>query len=459
MTDHNVRWLPFAGAVATTVVALAWPRIVRPEKATTGSENRRRAISVVMLGLAMSAVALTQAAFGSELGSFGLVILVGICLAGVIADRRAQLVIAAYGFLLVVGAAWSAGYRGSHLFTQTVAYGATITLIIAIFDCSVGQLRRPNFHQRPLETLNDALDGIGHASRSSADTVEEVIRRGMPLVTSVLPADRAAVFVRHETLGRFTLLAAWPTQDTSVDELATLPDLASALHSGKVIIDNDFCFIPVGYCSDGELGMVIERAAWDAAVDQRATEAANGLATAFLRRTSRANFISGLRAESRTDTLTGLPNARSMTERIEIEMSRALRTDTSLSLAILDLDHFSQFNDEHGPVAGDNVLRSLAACIISNVRAQDLVARSGGEEFCLILPETDIEGGHHVLEALRHGGRNNTANLGVTVSAGLTSWDGIEDVSSLLERANMALERAKRSGRDRVVSIEAYTEF
>ena len=141
-----------------------------------------------------------------------------------------------------------------------------------------------------------------------------------------------------------------------------------------------------------------------------------------------------------------------------MEMAHALRAQSPLTLAMIDLDHFKDFNDRYGHVVGDTVLRSVAAMMVSNTRDQDLVARYGGEEFCLVLPDTDLLGGHHLLDQLRSGGRDSTTELGVTLSAGLTSWDGIEDPISFIERADRALYRAKESGRDRVVSIAAYTE-
>ena len=224
------------------------------------------------------------------------------------------------------------------------------------------------------------------------------------------------------------------------------------------MLEPRFCVLPVGYASDGELVMVVERAESDGRTDAHAAEAAGLLAAAFLRVTSRANFVNGLHTESRTDPLTGLANRRSLMERIEMEMSHALRADSPLSLAMIDLDHFKEFNDRYGHVVGDTVLRSVAAMMISNTRDQDLVARYGGEEFCLVLPDTDLVGGHHLLDHLRNGGRDSTTELGVTLSAGLTSWDGIEDPLSFIERADRALYRAKTSGRDRVVSIAAYCE-
>jgi diguanylate cyclase len=175
--------------------------------------------------------------------------------------------------------------------------------------------------------------------------------------------------------------------------------------------------------------------------------------------TSRANFVSGLYAESRTDPLTGLANRRSLFERIEMEMAHALRHETPLSVAMIDLDHFKLYNDDNGHVAGDTLLRAIAAVMVSNIRGQDMVARYGGEEFCLVMPDTDLVGGHHLLETLRTGGRESTSEFPVTISAGLTSWDGVEDTMSFIERADQALYRAKETGRNRVVSIQAFTEF
>jgi diguanylate cyclase (GGDEF)-like protein len=254
-------------------------------------------------------------------------------------------------------------------------------------------------------------------------------------------------------------VAIWPEADPSVEELGELPLLADAVAADSVLLDPNHCILPVGYSIDGELVMVVERSTADSRVSARTTEAAELVASAFLRITSRANFVNGLHNESRTDPLTGLANRRSLFERIEIEMAHALRSETPLSVAMIDLDHFKAYNDRYGHVAGDTVLRSIAALIVSNIRGQDLLARYGGEEFCLIMPETDLVGAHHLLDKLRAGGRDATCDFGVTLSAGLTSWDGIEDPTSFIERADQALYRAKESGRDRVVSIQAFTEF
>jgi diguanylate cyclase (GGDEF)-like protein len=309
--------------------------------------------------------------------------------------------------------------------------------------------------------LNDALNEVGSGSggpQSNADLIQEIFRRGLPLVPDVMPADRITVYARHG-LGRLVSLASWPGGGPEVcADAAELPEIEAALRTDTVVLAAELCFVPIGYCSEGELVMVVRRTATDH-IDHRTTDAAEALAAAFLRATSRANFVCDLQTESRTDPLTGLANRRTLYERIQIEMEHALRSETPLSVAMIDLDHFKDYNDRYGHVAGDTLLRSIAALLVSNIRGQDLVVRYGGEEFCLVMPDTDILGGHHLLDKLRAGGREATSEFGITLSAGLTSWDGIEDTTSMIERADQALYRAKQSGRDRVVSIQSVTEF
>ena len=178
----------------------------------------------------------------------------------------------------------------------------------------------------------------------------------------------------------------------------------------------------------------------------------------FLRMNSRANFMSGLHTESRTDPLTGLANRRSLYERIEIEMAHALRSETPLSVAMIDLDHFKDYNDGYGHVAGDTLLAHRRPHGLEHPWAgpRRPVRRRG------VLP------GHARHRPGRRppppgtssaaGGREATSEFGVTLSAGLTSWDGFESTTSFIERADQALYRAKESGRNRVVSIQAFTE-
>lgn len=165
-----------------------------------------------------------------------------------------------------------------------------------------------------------------------------------------------------------------------------------------------------------------------------------------------------LRNQSIVDALTGLFNRRYLEEILEREIRRALRSDQTVGLMMLDLDHFKKFNDTYGHDAGDAVLRETAAFLKRSVRAEDIVCRFGGEEFVVILPLADakitqaraerIRSKVHELTVLHQGKSVGS----VTVSAGVAALPSHgESSKALLEAADAALYRAKREGRDRVV--------
>ncbi len=429
------RWGYILGAIACLVVSvvyLAFFVVLTKGKAGIAAQAN---VGFVMVCLALSALGFLELGSASSIGTYTPAVLVGVTFVCIIGDLHMRVAIDAYAIALV----------------------AIITWIVAR---TVGSLNSHVNFRGAIDALNDTFEDVGPSgAETSTDIIQRVFRRGLPLVTDVMPAHRVAVYVRNARLRRFTPLAAWPVEDEVSYDLVQLPELDQALRADTVVLTDHLCAIPVGYCVDGELVMAIDRAEADPRLMHRAGEAASLLGAAFLRVSSRANFVCGLQAESRTDPLTGLANRRSLYERIEIEMAHALRNDTPLSVAMIDLDHFKQYNDRYGHVAGDTLLRSIAAVMVSNTRGQDLVARYGGEEFVLVMPDTDLVGGHHLLDQLRRGGRDTTSDFGVTLSAGLTSWDGLEDATSFIERADQALYRAKETGRDRVVSIQAFTEF
>jgi diguanylate cyclase (GGDEF)-like protein len=158
-----------------------------------------------------------------------------------------------------------------------------------------------------------------------------------------------------------------------------------------------------------------------------------------------------------TDELTGLHNRRSLLHRLKFETARAKRFRSPLSAVMIDLDRFKQINDEHGHAVGDQVLANVGRLLRESVRVIDVPGRYGGEELCVILPNTPIEGALKFAETLRSkveaqlhyaGARQ----LQVTASFGVGSFDHMEiaDAESLLRQADAALYRAKHAGRNRV---------
>ncbi|HEX2556243.1 MAG TPA: diguanylate cyclase [Microvirga sp.] len=167
-----------------------------------------------------------------------------------------------------------------------------------------------------------------------------------------------------------------------------------------------------------------------------------------------------LRQQASEDGLTGLANRRAFDERLEEEWRRARRGGRWLGLLCLDVDHFKQYNDHLGHVQGDACLRRIGEVLRERCRMSDFVARTGGEEFCIILPDTDPAGAAVVAEGVRAAVEGlNLVHPGspggtVTASIGVASLQPSMDeaATTLLNRADQALYEAKRAGRNRIVS-------
>lgn len=165
-------------------------------------------------------------------------------------------------------------------------------------------------------------------------------------------------------------------------------------------------------------------------------------------------------ALSNTDGLTGILNRRAMEARLDLEWSRALRDHASLSVVMIDIDHFKVYNDQHGHQLGDETLRRVAHILERNIRKVDAVARYGGEEFVVILPRATREEAMEVAQKLRRSIeqadfiRGYMQPLGrVTISCGLaTAPDDATQIDALIHLADEALFRAKQGGRNQVVA-------
>ena len=170
--------------------------------------------------------------------------------------------------------------------------------------------------------------------------------------------------------------------------------------------------------------------------------------------------------EARRDFLTGLPNRQAYQERITEEAERSRRYNRNLSILMVDIDNFKQVNDSLGHECGDVVLQKVAGQLSQNLRSVDFVARIGGEEFVIVLPETDLAGAIDVADRLRTAVKNTmieTAqrSFSVTVSVGVGSGVLTEaaDHRQMISDADQALYVAKRSGKDRVESASKGAEI
>ena len=180
------------------------------------------------------------------------------------------------------------------------------------------------------------------------------------------------------------------------------------------------------------------------------------LGTMLARERRRVDTEHMLRNAALSDPLTGLANRRAFFTSIDRVVAGALRHDTPVSLLMLDIDHFKEVNDSHGHDAGDAVLVALSRLLQRSVRQSDLVARFGGEEFAILLPNAPGDGAFQLAERLRCAVRDlsipqDGAALHVTVSIGLSTLSPeIVGADAMIKAADMALYRAKQGGRDRV---------
>jgi diguanylate cyclase (GGDEF)-like protein len=156
-----------------------------------------------------------------------------------------------------------------------------------------------------------------------------------------------------------------------------------------------------------------------------------------------------LRRLAHTDELTGLPNRRAWDGALDAAIAVAARREEPLCVALVDIDGFKAVNDSHGHEAGDALLAAMTAAWLTEVRRGDTLARTGGDEFAVLLPDCSLGGAFEVLERMQQAGRPTTA------SVGLAQWDGAESAVTLTRRADAAMYEAKAVGRDRIVASRA----
>lgn len=182
----------------------------------------------------------------------------------------------------------------------------------------------------------------------------------------------------------------------------------------------------------------------------------------FHDQTARKKLEARLKELSVTDDLTGLHNQRHFYETVEAELERARRYTRSLALICIDLDKFKQINDELGHLEGDRVLRFIGKIIRRDLRKADQAFRYGGDEFMIMLPETELVSAELLADRLRqrfneykpyNNGERLEKEYTLSLSLGLTVTDGYETVEELINRADKAMYKAKQSGGDRYMVI------
>lgn len=209
---------------------------------------------------------------------------------------------------------------------------------------------------------------------------------------------------------------------------------------------------------DGLVGAVATLTAETARASERNHALEQQLAASALRITRLRRSLAEAKQHATTDGLTGLCNRKTFDFRLRRAASRAKATGEALTLLLLDIDHFKQFNDVYGHRTGDLVLRLVARVVADNIKGRDTAARFGGEEFAVILSGADLRAGVVVAGQMRavldgkrlvtRTGQQDRSN--VTISVGVAQMRPDDNAVSLLERADAALYLAKHQGRNRV---------
>jgi diguanylate cyclase (GGDEF)-like protein len=191
-------------------------------------------------------------------------------------------------------------------------------------------------------------------------------------------------------------------------------------------------------------------------IKERDKEKFGILAQQFVLGIKRAILYQNVQELATMDSLTGIFTRRYWFERCNEEMERSRKFNYELSFLMLDIDHFKDFNDKYGHLVGDVILMAVSNTIKENIRQIDLVGKYGGEEFCVILTETNAEGAQFVAERIRKAMEEKSVaaydeDLKVTISIGVSAFpQDSSDLNTLVDKADQALYKAKESGRNRV---------
>lgn len=313
----------------------------------------------------------------------------------------------------------------------------------------------------------ELLGGMAHRMQA-ARTDEELASIIRVFVPRVLPDIPGALFAHNNSRNLLIPIAAWGGIEVAAAGFA--PDQCWALRRGQshFVIEpgSDIVCAHVGdepdhyHCepllAGGEvIGVLYLKGVVEAERRFRLTVLTENIASALVNH----RLQRGLREQTIRDPLTGLFNRRYMEETLALEIARATRTGSPLSLVMCDVDHFKRFNDEFGHEAGDAVLHAVAAEMRARFRDGDVVCRFGGEEFTIIAPGTSAVVLAERVEIVRQAISELTVHQGgrmlglTTMSFGIATWEeNMErDGSTLIKSADAALYRAKRDGRNRVV--------
>jgi diguanylate cyclase (GGDEF)-like protein len=345
---------------------------------------------------------------------------------------------------------------GVLVLVSIVAYfeGRSIVRRLSGLVDAVHGIARGRFEERVPVRGRDEFAQLGRAFNDMADQLEARLHeleeeRGRVRTAFSRFADALGATHDPDQLLRVVLDTALEATGATGAEVL---DRGVLLRAGDLRAAEDRLEIPLvaGQESFGTLVLVGPR------FDEEARMTASSLAAQAVVALENARLHGIVERQALVDNLTGLANRRSCEDALNAELARAERFGTPLTVVFADLDEFKAVNDRHGHPCGDLVLRAFADVLRETVREADVAGRWGGEEFLLLLPGTELDGGVQLAERVRAGIEERTVRgtdgtrVSVTCSFGAASYPAAEGAEDLLAAADDALYEAKRGGKNRV---------
>lgn len=321
------------------------------------------------------------------------------------------------------------------------------------------ELRRRRFDLEALAKMASSLESVSEARDIAGLLLDGLLdtfgfQRGALLAKlgedlSVVAARGEGVMQEASFLAADTSMhQAWTSRKTllvSKFDAETNPTLSELFPQGR-----NFLVVPLT-AEGGSVGVVVleHGARLDSRIERRVVSMVERFSSHAALALRNASLVDQLRDMAATDGLTGVANRRTFEAALEVELSRASRSGSAVSLVLLDIDHFKLLNDTHGHQVGDEVLRGVAKLLREQSRAFDTPARYGGEEFAVIMPGCDIADAERGAERLRRAISAMETVAPVTVSAGVATFPvHAVDPGTLVQMADGALYQSKDAGRN-----------
>ncbi|HEV7943152.1 MAG TPA: diguanylate cyclase [Solirubrobacteraceae bacterium] len=449
----SIDWLLYA--IATALLVLSGTLALLRERDIWHA----RAASIVSAMVLLGAVALLRSSAGGINSGVGVISLIPVFYVALLGEGRWQL----YFVLAALAAFYLAPIVlvGPPAFPHTQYRAAALTIAVsAIIGLATQRLVWRARHEasealsreRMLVQVNELVRRLSRSAEARSDICEAARTIGeacMAVIYEPIPgteAMRSSAVVGADT-GTIEISVQEPSavSDAFLTGQASLITEHAEGHVGSVALwqaagcPQSLLYEPLMIGSK-TLGVLV--VGWPARIKPQGTRATIValLAHEAAAVIERADTLSQLTDMASTDPLTGLPNRRAWDARVD----RALRIGEPFTIAMLDLDHFKQFNDARGHPAGDRLLKETAAIWRDQLRGGDMLARLGGEEFGLLLPDCECTVALEVIERLR-----SLVCEGQTCSAGFAERHADESAEQVLARADAALYEAKSAGRDR----------